>query len=171
MINTQIIRRFCFPALFALSLLLLFSACRKEKVAEENLRVPRLILEARGVNYGALTADTVTLPVSGTKIALRKEPLVSEFEITNVELVKVELGLALLVQTSELGARALYRGTVTGMGGRIVLTVNGNPIGARRVEAPIQDGNFYTFVELEDEALGQLVLDMKETIAYLQENK
>ena len=167
----QINRRFCFSALLALSLLLLFSACRKEKVEDEDLRVPRLMLEARGVNYGALTADVVTLPVSGTKVSLRKEPLVNEFEITNVELVKVELGLALLVQTSELGARALYRGTVTGMGGRIVLTVNGNPIGARRVEAPIQDGNFYTFVELDDEELGQLVLDMKETIAYLRENK
>lgn len=167
----QINLRFCFSALLALALLLLFSACRKEKVEEEDLRVPRLMLEARGLNYGALTADSVTLPVSGTKVSLRKEPLVNEFEITNVELVEVELGLALLVQTSELGARALYRGTVTGMGGRIVLTVNGNAIGARRVEAPIEDGNFYTFVEVDDEALGQLVLDMKETIAYLQENK
>lgn len=163
--------RLCYAPLLALSLLLLFSGCRKEKADEENLRVPRLMLESRGMNYGALTADSVTLPVSGTKVSLRKEPLVNEFEITNVELVKVDLGLALLVQTSELGARALYRGTVTGMGGRIVLTVNGKPIGARRVEAPVEDGNFYTFTELKDEALGPLVLEIKETIAYLQENK
>ena len=44
------------------------------------------------------------------------------------------------------------------------LMVNGNAIGARRIDGAIQDGNFYTFVEVDDEELGQLVLDIKETI-------
>ncbi len=163
--------RFLVPIFVGFSLLLFLSACGKDKIESGELRVPRLMVEVRGVNYGALTGDVVTLPLSRSRIALSKEPLVSEFEIVNVELVQVELGLALLVQVSELGARDLYRATVTNMGGRIVLTVNGNAVAARRVEAAIQDGNFYTFVEMDDESLAQMVLDLKETIAYLQKKK
>lgn len=166
--KTSILCRPLFSAFFALLLISLLPSCREDRVESGELRVPRLMLEAKGQSYGALTSDVVTLPLSRTRISINKEPLVSEFDITNVELVQVELGLALLVQTSELGARDLYRATVTNMGGRIVLTVNGNAIAARRVESAIQDGNFYTFVELDDEALAQLVLDLKETIAYLK---
>ena len=36
------------------------------------------------------------------------------------------------------------------------------------IDGAIQDGNFYTFVEVDDEELGQLVLDIKETIVELQ---
>ena len=147
---------------------LLLCGCNKDKLDAENLKGPRLMVETRGVNYGALGGSVVQLPVSGTRIALAKEPMVSEFDIANVELVKVEMGLALLVQTTERGARALYRGTVTNLGGRVVLTVNNNAIGARRVNKPIQNGNFYTFVEIGDDELGQLVLDIKESIKQLQ---
>lgn len=156
----------------ALCCALVLSACKSgDGKKPENLQVPRLMVEARGVNYGSLNTKVVELPQSGTKIALQKEPLVNEFEILNVELVQVELGLALLIQTSERGARELYRGTVTNMGGRIVLLVNGNPVGARRIDGAIQDGNYYTFVELSDDGLGDLVLEMKETLFYLQQNK
>lgn len=152
-------------------LALVFCGCKKEEINTENFRVPRLMVETRGVQYGSLGGEVVQLPVSGTRIPLQKDPLVSEFDIVNVEMVKVDMGLALLIQTTEKGARALYRGTVTNMGGRIVLTVNDNPIGARRVDGAIQDGNLYTFVEIDDEELGQLVLEIKETLAQLQELK
>ncbi len=155
--------------LFA-SLVFLLSGCKKDETTE-NLKVPRLMIESRGVNYGSLTGESIVLPVSGTKIQLQKEPLVNEFEIMNVELVKVDMGMALLLQLSERGARELYRGSVTNMGGRIVLTVNGNPIGARRIDGAIQDGNLYTFVEVDDAELGQLVLDLKESLSELRELK
>lgn len=147
---------------------LVLSGCKKDKLEAEGMKVPRLMVETRGVQYGGLGGEVVQLPVSGTRIALQKEPLVNEFDIANVDLVKVDMGLALLIQTNERGARALYRGTVSNMGGRIVLTVNNNAIGARRIDGAIQNGNFYTFVEVDDEELGQLVLDMKETIKELQ---
>jgi len=158
-------KKYClllFLSVFALS------GCKKDKLEGDGLKVPRLMIETRGIEYGALGGNVVELPLSGTRIALQKEPLVNEFDIMNVELVKVELGLALLIQTNERGARALYRGTVTNMGGRIVLTVNGNAIGARHVTEAMQDGNFYTFVEISDEEIGQLVIDMKATILELQ---
>lgn len=152
-----------------LSSLSFFVGCKDDKL--DNLSVPRLMVENRGVNYGALGADLLTLPVSGTSIQVQAEPLVNEFEITNVEMVKVDMGIALLVQVSLKGARDLYRGSVSRMGGRIVFTVNGNAIGARRIDGAIQDGNFYTFVEVDDEEVGQLVLDIKESIVAIQEAK
>ena len=157
---------FTIPALALL--LLVLPACKKDKPTIENLKVPRLMLESRGVSYGGMTGGEVELPLSRTRIPLEKEPLVNEFEISNVELVKVEMGLALLIQATETGARALYRGSVTHMGGRIVLTVNGNPIGARRIDGAIADGNFYTFVEVSEDEIGQLVLDLKESIVTLR---
>ncbi len=146
-----------------------FVGCNQDLPAD--LSVPRLMVEARGVNYGALGGDLATLPVSGTSIQIQTEPLVNEFDIFNVEMVKVDLGMALLVQVSSKAARDLYRGSVSNMGGRIVLTVNGNAIGARRIDGAIQDGNFYTFVEVDDEELGQLVLDIKESLAAIQKQK
>lgn len=148
----------------------LFSGCGRDDTVE-NLKVPRLMLEVRGVNYGEMNTRAVVLPMSGTKIYLRKEPLVNEFEIVNVELVQVELGLALMVQLSEKGARELYRSSVTNNGGIVVLTVNGTAIGARRLDGAITDGKYYTFVELPNEELPDLVLDMKDSIAAIQAKK
>ena len=161
--------RFALSSLILLISLGLLVACKKEKL--ENLSVPRLMVETRGVNYGSSTGETVTLPVSRTTISIHGDPVVNEFDIQNVEMVKVDMGVALLVQTGGQGARDLYRASVSNMGSRIVFMVNGNAIGARRIDGAIQDGNFYTFVEVDDEELGQLVLDIKDTIVELQENK
>lgn len=147
----------------------LLVACKKDKL--ENLSVPRLMVETRNTNYGATRAETVTLPVSRTTVSIQGDPVVNEFDILNVEMVKVDMGVALLVQTGGQGARDLYRASVSNMGSRIVFMVNGNAIGARRMDGAIQDGNFYTFVEVDDEELGQLVLDIKKTIVKLQANK
>ena len=159
-------------ALIVFSAALVLSGCKSELGRKpENLKVPRLMVEARGVTYGSLQTKAIELPQSGTKVALQKEPLINEFDILNAELVKVQLGMALLLELSEKGARELYRGTVTNMGGRIVLLINGNPVGARRIDGPIQNGKYYTFVELPDESLGELVLDLKDSLFYLQQNK
>lgn len=157
------------PLVLLFTSLSFFVGCKKEKL--ENLSVPRLMLETRGVNYGAMGGDTVTLPVSGTTISIQGDPVVNEFDILNVEMVKVDMGLALLIQAGGQGARDLYRASVSNMGGRIVLTVNGNAIGARRIDGAIQDGNVYTFVEVDDAELGQLVLDIKESLVQIQEQK
>mgnify|MGYP001265247503 CR=1 FL=1 len=144
-------------------------ACKKDKL--EGFNIPRLMIETRGVNYGATLGEIVTLPVSNTTISIQGDPVVNEFDILNVEMVKVDMGLALLVQIGGEGARDLYRASVSNIGSRIVFMVNGNAIGARRIDGAIQDGNFYTFVEVDDDELGQLVLDIKETIVELQTNK
>ena len=148
--------------------LVFFSGCGDDEMIE-NAKVPRLLVETRGVNYGTPGGDVVTLPVSGTRIAVQEQALITEFDIINVELVKVDLGLALLIQLSDAGARQLYRASVTNMGGRIVLSINGNAIGARRIDGAVQDGQFFTFVEVDDAELGDLVLDIKDTLAAIRE--
>lgn len=134
----------------------------------DNMQVPRLMIEARGMDYSGGSGSKVTLPISGTAIKLEREPVVGEYDIINVEMVKVDLGLALVIQVTDKGSRELYRRSVTHSGSRIVLTTNGQPIGAIRLSGTIEDGQFYTFVEIPDEELGQFVIDLKASIAELQ---
>ena len=148
----------------------LLCGCKKEQELK-NLNLPRLMIENRGVDYGDMKGTIVKLPVSGTRISIQDQPLVDEFNILNVELVKVDMGLALLVQVSAQGSHSLYRGSISNMGGRIVLMINGNAMGARRIDGPMEDGNFFTFVEVSDEELGKLVFDIKASLASIKKNK
>lgn len=156
----------------ALSLLLLSSGCFKgiygfnNKV--ENMQVPRLMIESRGMGYGGSGEIELTLPISGSIIKVEGKPIVNEFDIVNAEMVQVEMGLALMLRLSDTGRRELYRRSVTNKGTRVVLTSNNKAIGARVLDGPITDGTLYTFVEIEDEELGQFVLDLKASIAELQ---
>ncbi len=134
----------------------------------DNMQVPRLMMEARGMDYGGGSGSSVTLPISGTSIKLEREPVVGEYDIINVEMVKVDMGMALLIQITDKGSRELYRRSVTHRGSRIVFTSNGEPVGATRLSGTIEDGQFYTFVEIPDDELGQFVIDLKASIAELQ---
>jgi hypothetical protein len=152
--------------------LFLFSGCLESiegyKNEIENMQVPRLMMEARGMDYGGGSGSSVTLPISGTAIKLERDAVVGEFDIINVEMVKVDMGIALMIQVTDKGSRELYRRSVTHSGSRIVLTTNGQAIGARRLSGTIEDGQFYTFVEIPDDEVGQFVLDLKASIAELQ---
>lgn len=156
----------------ALSLLLLSSGCFKGvygfKNKVENMQVPRLMIESRGMNYAGTGEVELTLPKSGSVIRVESKPIVNEFDIINAELVKVDMGLALMLQLTDTGRRELYRRSVTNKGNRVVLTSNNSAIGARVLDGAITDGKLYTFVEIEDEELGQFVLDLKASIAELQ---
>ena len=84
----------------------------------DNMQVPRLMMEARGMDYGGGSGSKVTLPISGTQLKLEREPVVGEYDIINVEMVKVDMGLALLIQVTDKGSRELYRRSVTHSGSR-----------------------------------------------------
>lgn len=137
--------------------------------APENLQVVRLYLESVSMNYGAISNMSLKLPKSGTEIKVFQEPLFNEFDIIDAEMVKVDLGVALLLKLNDAGARKLYRTSVSKKGSRIILVVNDKPIGLRRLDGAIVDGNYYTFVELDAEELGEMVLAIKDSISFLQE--
>jgi hypothetical protein len=156
----------------ALSLSLLSGGCFKGvygfKNEVENMQVPRLMIESRGMNYSGSSDVELTLPVSGSVIRVESKPIVNEFDIINAEMVKVDMGLALMLQLNDTGRRELYRRSVTNKGNRVVLTSNNKAIGARVLDGAITDGKLYTFVEIEDEELSQFVMDLKASIAELQ---
>ena len=54
-------------------------------------------------------------------------------------------------------------------GSRLVSATNDKAIGARRIDSVMNDGKLYTFVEVPDAEIGQLVLNMKASIAELKE--
>ena len=155
-----------------LALIFLTSSCFKHlygyKNKLENMQVPRLMVESRGMNYGGSRGTQLTLPISGSTIFVDSTPIVSEYDIMNAEMVKVDLGLALMLELNDTARRELYRRSVTNKGDRVVFTANGKAVGARVLDGPITDGRFYTFVEIDDDELGQFVLDLKESIAELQ---
>ena len=156
-----------------LSLLLLiglFTGCKTTSEVE-NMLIPRIMVESRGTQYGALRGKAYKLPVSGTEIIADREPVITEKDILNVELVQVEMGLALLIEMNDAGARALYRASVTDRGSRLVFTTNDQAIGARRIDGVIIDGKLYTFVEVKDDEMGPLVLDIKASLAALRRSR
>jgi hypothetical protein len=153
--------------------LLLLSGCLKNltgyETEIENMQVPRLMIESRGIDYAGGTGGMLKLPVSGTEFYVERDPIVGEFDIINVEMVQVDLGMALMIQVTDAGARELYRRSVTNPGDRIVFTSNGLAVGARLLTGEtIDDGTFYTFVEIPDDELGQFVIELKASIAELQ---
>jgi len=139
-------------------LLLVLAGCQSPPGPETAPVVARFWLEA-----DAARTIEVVLPVSETKIRILARPVISEFDIVNVELARVELGLCLMFQLTPGAARDLYRLSASNQGRRLVLFLNDRPSGARLIEQPVEGGVLYTFVELPDAELPALVQGLKQT--------
>jgi len=110
----------------------------------------------------------VTLPRSGVRLIVNSKPVLTEGDIVNVEVVQVELGKCLLFQLTPTATRDFYRMSVSHQGRRIVLVLDGNAVGARRIDGPITNGALFVFAEVPDTALPALVDDLKKTSVALQ---
>lgn len=148
----------------AIVAMLCVAGCATEPARPAATAVARFFLEAaRGDGAQA------TLPRSEVSIAIQPKPVITEFDLASVELAEVELGRCLLFQLTPEGGRDLYRLTAVNQGRRLVLVVNGEPLGARRIERPIEGGALLIFVERPDEELPALVREFRTTIAALRE--
>jgi hypothetical protein len=127
--------------------------------------VARFYLEAKPGEAGV----AVMLPQSGVTINVAPKPVVVEYDIANAEVAQVELGRCLLVQLNGPASRDLYRLSVGAIGRRLVLALNDQFVGARRIEAAMEDGAILIFVELPDAELSTLVDRLKGTSAELAE--
>lgn len=123
--------------------------------------VVRFFLETRPGEAGV----PLQLPVSGVGVTVAAKPILVEYDVLNAEVARVELGNCLLLQFTPAAARDLYRLSVAGMGRRLVLTLNDEPVGARRIEQAIGDGTILVFVERPDADLPGLVGRIKRTSA------
>lgn len=109
-------------------------------------------------------AREVELPQSQLIYAIDTQPILWEGHFVNAELIQVEEGLCVLLQCNAAGSRELYRQTASHQGGRLVLMVNDQPLGARLVESPLGDGNLMLFVELPDAEIPTFVADLKHSL-------
>lgn len=148
---------------FLLGALLLAGCQSGQSPRDFTLTLPRFFLEsadARGTE--------VVLPKSGVRLTVNAKPVLTEGDIVNVELVQVDLGKCLVFQVTKAAARDLYRLSASSQGRRLVLTLDGVAVGARRLDGPISDGAVFVFVEIADSALPKLVDDLKQSSAALQ---
>ncbi|MES1168037.1 MAG: hypothetical protein ABUL61_02590 [Oleiharenicola lentus] len=123
--------------------------------------VARFFLETRPGEAGV----PLHLPVSGVSVTVAAKPIIVEYDILNAEVAKVELGQCLLLQLTPAAARDLYRLSVASVGRRLVLALNDEPVGARRIEQAMNDGTILVFVERPDAELPALVGRIKRTAA------
>jgi hypothetical protein len=137
------------------------TACTSPKPAAYDPVVVRFFLETRPGEAGV----PLQLPVSGVGITVAAKPILVEYDILNAEVARVELGDCLLLQFTPAAARDLYRLSVASLGRRLVLTLNDEPVGARRIEQAIGDGTILVFVERPDADLPGLVGRIKRTSA------
>jgi hypothetical protein len=150
-------------ALFFAAGLLLAGCASREAPRDFTRTLARFYLENTS-NDGT----PVTLPRSAVSLMLNPKPVITEGDITNVELVQVELGKCLMFQLTPAGVRDFYRLSVAHQGRRLALQIDGSVVGARRIDGAITNGVIYVFVELPDEALPALVENLKKTSAAVQ---
>jgi len=153
----------CIAALAVVCVTLLSSGCQSKKPREEPPLVARFYLELKPGEPGV----SLDLPRSGLTIGVQRKPVLVEYDILNAEVAQVELGRCLLVQLTPAAANDLFRLTANARGRRLVLLLNDQPIGARRIDDAIADGNLLIFLEIPDADLPQVVRRLRATAGEL----
>lgn len=147
---------------------LLLCGCGKE----DEVMMVRMYLQAPQQGYSESLTRELTLPVSQMTYKVRREPVIMERMITNVDLVRVQPSndFALQFQLDQEGRRRLLETSVGQRGQVLITTVNEVPIGARRLTGPISDGLYFTFAqELTQAELGKVAQELKENAVFVQE--
>jgi hypothetical protein len=137
--------------------------CQSASKPRDKPTQARFFLEA-----GSGEGTSVLLPQSGVQVTVNSKPVITEGDIVNVELVQVELGKALMFQLTPTASRDFYRLSGTHQGRRLVLVVDGETLGARRIDGAIMNGVVFVFVEIPEAAMPALVENLKKSSVALQ---
>ena len=141
----------------------LVSSCRTTDVGFDYERaIARFVFESDQ------NGSVVTLPVSGVRIQVDAKAVITEFDILNVSVAEAELGACLQFTLTHQASRILYQESASNQGRRMVMVINGAPIGVRRIDRPIADGVFNMFVEIPDEGLPALAQNLRGTSIEIQ---
>ncbi|WP_052300387.1 hypothetical protein [Opitutus terrae] len=143
--------------------LLLAAGCRTVSDEHRPAAIARFYLET-----DAPHGVPVVLPRSGVQIVIGAKPVFTEYDLTHVEVAEVELGRCLRFQLTGEAARDLRRMMHVYPGRRLVLLLNGDPLGARRIDAALSDRAILVFVELPDEELPRWTEQLQRTTAQLR---
>jgi len=144
-------------------LMLIGSGCQTKAPLDYTATSARFFLESASGD-----GTPVMLPQSGVRLTVNSKPVITEGDIVNVELVQVDLGKCLLIQLTPTATRDFYRLSVTHQGRRLVMTINGDTAGARRLDGVITNGVIYVFVEVPDADLPTLVNNLKKSSVAMQ---
>ena len=153
-----------FSLLFAFAGLLFFAGCETSKGEND---VPRVFLESRLGNMSDLEEMVVETEIGEIVVPVSKMPILSEVDVARVDLVQVELGKALAFTLRKRGELRLMQASSGNMGGRLVITIGGEPIGIRRIDGPINDGVLFAFVNTPDDELPELVNRINDSLKSL----
>lgn len=110
----------------------------------------------------------VVLPRSGSRIFVGSKPVFTEYDVANVDLAEVELGRCLMFELTPTAAQALSRLSSDYEGRRLVLLLDGDPVGARPIDEPLNDGRLLVFIERPDAVLPELVARLKRSVTTLR---
>lgn len=124
--------------------------------------VARFVLESE--NNGSI----VTMPVSEVRIQVNPTALLTEFDFESVAVAEVELGQCLQFRLTHQASRRFYQASANNQGSRMVLIVDGEPLGLQRIERPVSDGIFYVFVEIPNADLPELARNLRGTSIEIQ---
>jgi len=152
------------PVAIVLGLAFVLGGCATTRQAAFAPVVARFFLEADLSEPGR----AVVLPQSGVAIHVAPKPVLMEFDLLDAQIAEVSLGRCLAFQLSLAAGRDLYRLSGTSQGSRLVLTLNDEVVGARRIDQPIDNGQLLVFVEIDDAKLPALVESLQRTIAETQ---
>ncbi len=131
-------------------LVLLLAGC----VVQPNYSLPS---KARFFIEDAEKSDaTFTLPTSKTKIPVRIQPILMEFDVASVTVTKEGDDPALAFQLAPGSTRDYARLTNEYIGHRIVLGVDGIPVAARLISTQVTDGKITMVPELPAAALTEI---------------
>ncbi len=146
--------------LLLLSAVIALAGCQSTGLDGVEYTRARFFLES--VSKDGFSA-ALTLPISRIQIPVEGEAIVSEFDYLTIDLVEVDLGRCLVFALKPAAARAFYQISVGNQGKRLVLVVDGEPIGVRSINGPIADGRIFVFLEVNDDRLMELATKLKET--------
>ena len=149
---------------FLLGGALLLAGCQHRRAPEAPTAVARFLIETETDS----AAVVVTLPTSGVRVRAVPKPVITEFDLTGVVEVQVDLGRCLLFQLTPAATRDLYRLSAQNLGRRLVLLINGQALGVRVIDRPLEAGMLFIFLEVPDSELKTMVEDLNRTTTWLQ---
>ncbi len=108
------------------------------------------------------TAESIHYDAAELLQASGNRPVVMDKEIDDVDLVRVDAGICLLFHLSPSSTMRLAHTTANNLGKRLVLVIDGKPVGIRMIDEIIQNGQLFTFTELSSQEMGKTVVQLKQ---------
>jgi hypothetical protein len=163
--SMRVIRFLVLPFL-CLGLLAVGGCASSKKKKNYPVSVVRFFLEATNSQDAGGVAR---LPNSGVVIQVEPKAYFTEYDIEGCEVANNELGKSLAFKLTREATRDLLKTSIPNQGKRLVLIMNGQPIGARRIDGALSQGYIVTYVEVPEAELEELAKNIARTSKDLRE--